>query len=242
MFDITPGGDRPTLEIPKVELQKFDLRLGLSSIHHDWHSELLRIGTTKDFINTTTVAPGTETTIDHRGAKLSAVNGIILASEAPWLIEGVYEDFALKILRDFAQQRDLPRPALWSDRRSAVTLNVALPGQRMDRHVDRNRFAFVIYATFHPPGDGGATVFGYYDRNRSWRDVLTIYPRPGFGIAFCGDTVGHEYTELVPRRAGGVLGDKIRIAVNMNFKEAGTKDPPQTPLHEAWYRDPATSP
>lgn len=136
------------------------------------------------------------------------VGGRVVRKELPWLVD-LYETTFREI---GGRVRGEPLTTA-VDERYAVVLNVQVPGERYECHVDTNPVEALLYVTGHPAGTGGELAVARDVGARSKEDIdadcVALHPHEGDLVFFDGRFHPHYVREL--------RGGEIRVAVAMNY-------------------------
>jgi hypothetical protein len=181
-----------------------------------WQQELIDVA--KNHATERTLTPPHSTSREGAGVDslpIHCVGGRIVQQELPWLVD-LYRGTFRHIGEEF---RKVPlTPAV--DERYAVVLNVQVPGERYECHVDTNPVEALLYVTSHPEGTGGelavARNTGARSKEEIDADCEPLYPEEGKLVFFDGRFHPHY---VRPLRAG-----QIRVAVAMNYYTASVPE------------------
>jgi len=174
-----------------------------------WQQELIDVA--KNSAMARTLTPPHSTSREDSGVgslPIHCVGGRIVQRRLPWLVElyrGTFRELGEEV-------RGVPlTPAV--DERYAVVLNVQVPGERYECHVDTNPVEALLYVTSHPEGTGGelavARDTGARSKAEIDADCVPLYPKEGELVFFDGRFHPHYVREL--------LAGEIRVAVAMNY-------------------------
>ncbi|WTW91910.1 2OG-Fe(II) oxygenase [Streptomycetaceae bacterium NBC_01309] len=180
-----------------------------SRLPRGWVDQLLDIaarrGSTRDF------RPTVSTAREENPAEIpmEAVDGDILAVEAPWLSE-MYAGAFLRLGGSLTRERVHPSP----DPRIALSLNVLRGAVRYPCHVDSNPLQGLLYLTDCTADSGGelAVARNPCARNTDEVDADCVLVRPQAGQLFFFDARRNPHY-VRPLRSP----DTVRAVVTMNY-------------------------
>jgi hypothetical protein len=193
-----------------------------------WDRELVDVATR--FKTRRTLMPPHSTSREHSAITtlpLHCVGGRIVEERLPWLVDLYRTKF-----REIGEQcRDEPLTTA-TDPRYAVVLNVQVPGERYECHVDTNPVEGLLYVTDHPEGTGGELAVSKNVDARSKEEIdadcVELYPKKGELVFFDGRFHPHY---MRPLKVG-----EIRVAVAMNYYTQATPESTRPPdLNEYLY-------
>ncbi|HEV2778602.1 MAG TPA: 2OG-Fe(II) oxygenase [Actinophytocola sp.] len=188
-----------------------------SMLPHDWKQQIMDVAH-RFTVRRVLVPPHSTSREDPSVTSLPVhgVKGRVVHAELPWLVELYRGPF-----RELGQRRVGKSLATTADQRYGIVLNVQLPGERYECHVDTNPVEGLLYVTNHPEGHGGELVVANNVNADSVEkvdaDCTILYPKEGHLFFFDGRFNPHYVRPLIK--------DEIRVAVAMNFY---TDDVPET--------------
>lgn len=138
------------------------------------------------------------------------VGGVTLRAQAPWL-DRLYRTEFLQLGRSTIAETLYPA----EDQRYAINLNIQRgQGMRYECHLDSNPIEGILYATTHPPGQGGELVISnegdVVGVEAVTKNASRIYPVRGHLVFFDARARSH-YVEALKSESD------FRVAVTMNF-------------------------
>jgi hypothetical protein len=182
----------------------------------DWDLELIEVA--KKFTTRRTLVPPHSTSRERRAVTslpIHCVVGRIVQDRLSWLVD-LYRTKFREIGEGF---RGEPLTTAL-DPRYAVVLNVQVPGERYECHVDTNPVEGLLYVTDHPQGTGGELAVANNVDARSKEEIdahcVELYPRKGELVFFDGRLHPHY---IRPLKVGA-----IRVAVAMNYYTASVPE------------------
>jgi hypothetical protein len=199
-----------------------------SLLPRDWDRELIDVATR--FKTKRALVPPHSTSREHptiTSLPIHCVGGRIVQEQLPWLVDLYRTKF-----REIGEQcRDEPLTTA-ADPRYAVVLNVQVPGERYECHVDTNPVEGLLYVTDHPEGTGGELAVSKNVDARSKEEIdadcVELYPKKGELVFFDGRFHPHY---MRPLKVG-----EIRVAVAMNYYTQATPESTRPPdLNEYLY-------
>lgn len=201
---------------PKVPTFTWDTERVGSLLPSGWQDRLIDVA--KNFATERVLVPPHSTSREDStvsGLPVHGVGGRIVQRELPWLIDLYEGEF-----RERGERLRGERLNTAVDPRYAVVLNVQLPGERYECHVDTNPVEGLLYATSHPEGHGGelavATNVHADSRAKIDANCTPLYPMEGDLVFFDGRRHPHY---VRPLRKG-----QIRVAAAMNYYTASVPE------------------
>jgi hypothetical protein len=144
-----------------------------------WDRELIDVATR--FKTRRTLVPPHSTSREHSAITtlpLHCVGGRIVEARLPWLVDLYRTKF-----REVGEQFRGEPLTTAVDPRYAVVLNVQVPGERYECHVDTNPVEGLLYVTDHPEGTGGELAVSKNVDARSKEEIdaacVELYPKKG---------------------------------------------------------------
>jgi hypothetical protein len=174
-----------------------------------WQQKLIDVA--KNFATERVLVPPHSTSREDSTVSSLPVHGVggrIVQRELPWLIDLYAGDF-----RERGERLRGEPLTTAVDPRYAVVLNVQLPGERYECHVDTNPVEGLLYATSHPKGHGGELAVAK-NTNATGKAKIDaacheLHPMEGDLVFFDGRHHPHYVRPL--------LKGEIRVAVAMNY-------------------------
>lgn len=194
----------------------------------NWDRELIEVA--RNFKTGRDLEPPHSTSREHpviTSLAVHCVGGRVVQERLPWLVD-LYRTKFREIGEGF---RGEPLTTA-ADPRYAVVLNVQVPGERYECHVDTNPVEGLLYVTDHPEGTGGELAVSKnvdaWSKEDIDADCGELYPEKGNLVFFDGRFHPHY---MRPLKVG-----EIRVAVAMNYYTAAVPESTRPPdLNEYLY-------
>lgn len=207
---------------------RWDSQNVVSELPPDWDMKLIDVA--KNFKTRRNLVPPHSTSREHRTVTtlpIHCVGGRVVQEQLPWLVD-LYQTKFREIGEGFRGEPLTPA----ADPRYAVVLNVQVPGERYECHVDTNPVEGLLYVTDHPKGTGGelavSTNVDAWSKKEIDADCVELYPKRGELVFFDGRFHPHYMRPLTK--------GEIRVAVAMNYYTRATPESTRpTDLNEYLY-------
>lgn len=145
---------------------------------------------------------------------VGVVTGDVIADALPWL-DALYRGAFLEMANALGVGAFEP----CTDLRAATNINATPRGARYEWHVDSNPLTGLLFATSHPPAEGGQLIFRPDPQTRpdeAWE--LQVRPRAGNLLLFDAREAAHVVTRL---------DTDLRLTVPMNYYFQGAQHRPE---------------
>jgi hypothetical protein len=151
---------------------------------------------------------------DSSSPRVGVVTGEIVARELPWL-DALYRNEFLELVNTVGGDRY----EICEDLRAGVNINATPKGARYEWHVDSNPITGLLFATSHPPHEGGQLLFRPDPVARPHEDwSIQVSPAAGTLLIFDAREAAHVVTQLEA---------ELRLSVPMNYYFVGRQERPE---------------